>query len=223
MNQCNWQSNVAGFMGRITVDVCHDLKNAIATIKEQSHLMEELLMFARQNEQIYDPAKLENLTGRMIKRLETTDETLKTLSRFAHSAEKGEEAVVAWKSLDVMVRLLGRFASHRKVRLNLLEGNENVHVNANAVLLNQAVTDCLIQGIQAAGTEGKVDAGVERNGDRVKLVFVVSGPEADLAFEIPSDDPFPDEELMTSIEAECRTEPGGRLILEMPWGAVNDK
>lgn len=161
------------FFGRVTASATHDIKNELAVINEQSHLVQELLEMAMQGRET-DPARLGELIGRVIVRVGRADQAVKRLNAFAHSAERDKTACDVRQALDLVVRLFTRLAGLKGVTLEMAESSgSSLQLQAPPIVLEEAMWAAL-QAAVAAAVKG-TRLGVELSGGAGSAVMLFRG------------------------------------------------
>ncbi|RJX30539.1 MAG: hypothetical protein C4525_12480 [Desulfarculus sp.] len=195
------------FFGAVTASATHEIKNELAVINEQSHLMLEMLQMAAQGRQP-DPQRLADLTGRIIARVGQADQVVRRLNTFAHSAEKQRDRCLVAPALELIVRCYVRLAALKGVSLELapLAGRETLEIKAPPILLEQALWAALQAAVAAAASGSRLQVGLEQAGGvlRLRLAGELTAPPAAL----------PDQ-VLAPLGATARAEDGA-LVLEIP-------
>lgn len=198
------------FFGRVAANMTHDLKNGLAVMNEQSHLLKELLEMAAQGHEP-DPKRLGNLAERLIQRVADTDAIIKRFNTFAHSTDHDLKVLDAGDFLQLMVGLYRRLASLKGVSLEYRPPADAVTLETGPFFLGAAVFDCLeaVAGVTPSG--GALSAGLSHGTAEVEFVFRGAEPRS----EAPGGGPGP--EMLNALGAELAWDAArGALILRLP-------
>ncbi len=194
------------FFGRITASVTHEIKNELAVMNEQSRLIQELLQMARQGGAL-DPARLEELIGRVIVRIERADQVVRLLNTFAHSADQPQRRVEAGRVLELMTALGRRPARLKGVDLTLQAPEQEVSLTTSPFLLEEAWFCCLDACLACLDGDAGLTAGLR------------PGPPGGVEFWFRSDRPLappreagPPPALLSDLEASLELEDGVLLL-----------
>ncbi|MCF8042429.1 MAG: hypothetical protein K9K65_00445 [Desulfarculaceae bacterium] len=112
------QPGYAELFGQVTRNATHEIKNELAVINEQSHLISEMLEMAAKGREP-DPDRLHQLIGRVIERVSRADQAVRRLNAFAHSAEETGPLCDAVKCATLMCAIFARQAALHDVTLEL--------------------------------------------------------------------------------------------------------
>ena len=203
------------FFGRVTASVTHEIKNALAVIRENAGLMEDLITMGERKGNL-DPARMLALAGKIGKQAMKADGIVQNMNRFAHSMDEPVADLDLGGTVELLAALSGRIAAMHGVTFETRVPDAPVRVRTNPVFAETLLWACLEHAMGAAGPEkrlGIVPEGTEPGG-RVRITGVQGGKEPE----------FPSERhrnLARAIGAEVRFTPSGdEIVLELP-GAAN--
>ncbi len=199
------------FFGRVTANLSHEMKNCLAIMNEQTHLLKELLqMWIQGREQ--DPRRLEDLAGKIIERIHETDRVIKRLNTFAHSADEESRVLEAGQLLELVSRLYRRLAALKGLELEMSPPHRGLTLTANPFFLEAALFACLDTVCQAAEPgQGPVRLWVEEGEKSVS--FWVGGARREKMD--PSGGPAPG--MLEVLAARLRFQ-ADTICLELPRG-----
>ncbi|WP_449246715.1 hypothetical protein [Desulfarculus baarsii] len=207
--EIKWQELMGGvlaFVGAVTASATHEIKNELAVINEQGSLVQELLQMAARGREV-DPARLEELIGRVLIRVARADGVVKRLNAFAHSADLERQETDPAQSLELIGKLFGRLAGLRGLTLELAPTPAGLVLPALPVLFEQVVWACLRGAADVAAKGSTLRLGLTIEGDAARLLV-----EGELA-QPPALPPAP---LLTALRAEARVVEGRALSLRLP-------
>ena len=160
------------FLAQVTANATHEIKNELAVMNEQSHLLQEFLLMAAQGREV-DPQRLHTLVERIIARVGQADNVVKRLNAFAHSADLKPGALRAEGLLPLILEMFARRASVAGVTVELTAGADLVPSGVDMFLLEAAMWFCLVEASQASQAGGRIEAGLEKQDGG--LVFWLRG------------------------------------------------
>ncbi len=161
------------FFGKMTASISHEIKNKLATIKEESGLMADLFEMSERGRPL-DTARIKELMEKIISRVDEIDVILKRLNSFAHSSDEPVRTFDLKELLDLIVGLCQRFASMKKVKLEAGASNERIQVKGNPFLLQRLIYAVIDKAMAAAGEGGKITVSLREAGKSAHLVFTGS-------------------------------------------------
>ncbi|MCF8032535.1 MAG: hypothetical protein K9K66_08490 [Desulfarculaceae bacterium] len=160
------------FLAQVTANATHEIKNELAVMNEQSHLLQEFLEMAAKGRQV-DPERLHTLVERIIARVGQADEVVKRLNAFAHSADLKPGALRADGLLPLTLEMFARRASLLGVSVEAEGGDVELPTGVDMFLLEAAMWYCLVNASEAAGKGQVLKAGLEKGPEG--LVFWLKG------------------------------------------------
>lgn len=168
------------FFGAITRSLSHQLANVMAILTELTGLQEDVLYAAEQGTPL-DPARIENIVGRMNKQLERGTGYIKQLNRFGHSVDHPRTTMEAGEIFERVVAYSRRFAVLKKMTLTHSRPEADIPMEGSPFDLQHVIYRCLDAALCASeqGSELAVTLEASDGGAR----FVLSGPTANDAGE----------------------------------------
>ncbi len=106
------------FIGKITAGVTHEFMNVLATIRETSGLMEDLLTLSRETP-FPHREKFEKILTTIKKQVFRGMKMSGSLNKFAHSMDEPESRVEVNQLLDQLAFLVQHFANIKRVQLTV--------------------------------------------------------------------------------------------------------
>ena len=197
------------FFGAITASVTHEINNVFAIINEHSGLLSDWLEGSKKGRPL-DPEKIERINDTISRQIRRGRNIVKTLNRFAHSADVPEKEIDLNETMGNLVELLQRFAQKTRSRLATAFPPQPVRIETNPFALQQAVFACVAAFLAESGPEDSVTIEVHKEADGATLS--VAGPPL-------GSDKIPPvlELLMDNLKGRMRIESGGGEIrLSLP-------
>jgi C4-dicarboxylate-specific signal transduction histidine kinase len=152
----------AAYIARMTASTTHELRNALAVVKESAGLVDDLTQ-ALQRRKSIDPDKMLSATRRIDAQVARAADLLTSLNRLAHGLDHARERLDLGQHIRHVVFLCQRFARLRRSRLELGPDGDGHAVRANALhllMLLTAAIDCCLErlpeesviGVRVSGT-----------------------------------------------------------------------
>lgn len=198
------------FFGRVTASMTHEIKNGLAVMNEQSHLLKELLEMAAQGREP-DLARLEHLAGRLIQRVKDTDAIIKCFNTFAHTVDEDSKTLDAGELLQLTMALYERLASLKGVSLEYPPPSAALSLRASPFFLHAALFDCLEAVAAATPGGGVLSASVAERAPGVEFRFQGAEPGG----KAPEGGPAPEVLAALGAGLEWGAEQGS-LTLRVP-------
>ncbi|MFZ1985615.1 MAG: sensor histidine kinase [Desulfatitalea sp.] len=139
------------YFGRTTASISHELKNALAIIKENAGLLGDYLLMADKGMPI-DLARFKTVAGRIEDQTMRADAIIKNLNRFAHSVDDPVKSIDLNEIMMLLGALTQREAAMRQVALNLCPESSTVRVTTAPYLLLTLLGRCLSVALQHIGS-----------------------------------------------------------------------
>ena len=149
------------FIGKVSASITHEIKNALAVIRENAGLMEDLIAMGERNGGL-DPARIQKLAEKIGKQAIKADGIVQNMNRFAHSMD---EPVADWnlgETVDLLAALSGRLAAMRGITLQTPVPEAPVWIKTYPVFLETLLWRCLDIAMDATGSGKALDILVEQ-------------------------------------------------------------
>jgi hypothetical protein len=130
------------FFGTITASISHELNNVLSIINEYSGLLADLVAADKEGIPI-EKEKINKIAQNIIDQIKRERDIIKLLNRFAHRVDS---PVVQFNLNDLandIVRLARRFASIKKVTLEITLPQESISLTNNPFGVQHAIFSCL--------------------------------------------------------------------------------
>ena len=141
------------FIGKITAGVSHEFMNVLATIRESSGLLEDLL--ALDGTSFPKREKFEKSLAIIRKQVHRGMEIGDRLNRFAHSMDDPEARVEINQLLDQLLYLMQRFARLKQTQLKFHPLESDLEIYMDPFLLQMILCACLeylLDRMESGGT-----------------------------------------------------------------------
>jgi len=145
-----------GFFGTIMASICHELKNRIATIKEQAGLLKDYCAMAEQGRKI-NTERLGRLGQGLTEQVVKADTILKSMNQFAHSVDN----IIRPTDLSDLLRLSISLAKHladlHRISLKLRTAEPPLKVITAPFFLMNLIWLCLETLIRVVDNPGTIE------------------------------------------------------------------
>jgi signal transduction histidine kinase len=168
------------FFGAIVRSLSHQLANVMAIITELNGLLEDFLYASGQGNPL-DPARVENIAGRITKQLERGSNYIKQLNRFGHSVDYPKTTMEAGEILERVVGYSRRFATLKKMSLTHSRPDADIPMEGSPFDLQHVLYRCLDAVLSASGQGAELAITLEAADGGARFTF--SGQEAGEAGE----------------------------------------
>jgi C4-dicarboxylate-specific signal transduction histidine kinase len=202
------------FFGRMSASISHELKNALAIIKENAGLLSDYILMTGKGMSV-EPERFDIIARRIDTQTRRADAIIKNLNQFAHSVDTPTKSVDLNEILDLLVALHRRPAAMQQVELEPRPAESAVVVRTTPFLLLNVL------GLMLAHALKTVPAGAT-----MTIAVGLAQSEADLGFgglQNLADftaDQFPGEHenaLLTALDAKAIIESDAcRIMVRLP-------
>jgi len=166
------------FIGKITAGVTHEINNALASIKEISGLMEDIISmssgdsFPHQEKFLKALPKIREQVQRSV--------TLTTqLNKFSHLSDEFSAQVELNDFIEHLIFLTQRFARIKNVELQYQPADQQVSLNTNPIQLQMAIYNCITYFLNHSADGGIVSINSNINGEQNSIYVSFKGEVAD--------------------------------------------
>lgn len=104
------------FFGRMSASISHELKNALAIIKENAGLLDDYINMTAEGATV-DPDRFRTIARRIDGQTRRADAIIKDLNQFAHTVDSASKAVDLNHMLDLLAALHRRLGDMRQVTI----------------------------------------------------------------------------------------------------------
>jgi signal transduction histidine kinase len=202
------------FFGRMSASISHELKNALAIIKENAGLLGDYVNMMGKGTPV-DPQRFQNISQRIDGQTRRADTIIKDLNQFAHSVDSSGKPVDLNHILDLLVALHRRPAAMLQVSLEPRPANSTVVITTAPFLLLNALGLILAFALKSVPAEATVIIAASSASSRAEINFSCSKALANF-----SADQFPGEQenaLLTALGAKAIIDAEqGQIIVSLP-------
>lgn len=156
-----WNEEGFQFIGKMTASITHEIKNALAVIRENAGLMEDLIAAGERKGGV-DPARIQALAEKIGKQAMKADGIVQNMNRFAHSMDEPIAEVDLSETVGLLTTLSGRLAAMRGITLQIHEPDAPVWIQTRPVLLETLLWECLDFAMDGASEKKQLALTLER-------------------------------------------------------------
>jgi len=202
------------FFGRMSASVSHELKNALAIIKENAGLLGDYVTMMGKGASV-DPERFQTIARRIDGQTRRADTIIKDLNQFAHTVDSASKPVDLNQILDLLVALHRRPAAMLQVSLEPRPSDSAVVITTAPFLLLNALGLILAFALKTvpAGATITIAAGIASPG--AEICFGRLNALADLtAGQFPGEH---ENALLTALGAKAIMDAGHcQIIVRLP-------
>jgi signal transduction histidine kinase len=137
------------FMGKITANMTHEIRNVLAIIKESAGLMEDVLLLAK-GDPLQQAERFQRMISKILGQVDRGTVLAAELSGFAHSADTRHAGIEVNELLKHLVVLYRRFARNRLVELELHGSDTASIITGDPLKIRMAICDAIDAALSLA-------------------------------------------------------------------------
>lgn len=166
------------FIGKITAGVTHEINNALASIKEISGLMEDLISMSS-TESFPHQEKFLKVLPKIQEQVQRSVKLTTQLNKFSHLADEHTAQVELNDFIKHLVFLTQRFARIKNVELQYQPVDQVVNFNTIPIQLQMALYNCITYFLNHTDDGGKITIQPFINGEQNSIKISFEGEVAD--------------------------------------------
>ena len=170
------QQEVA-LLGKITAGMSHEMRNVLATIRESSGLMQDVLALASKTPIPYQE-KFSKALATIDKHVSRGVQLATQLNKFSHSMDDIEATVELNELLGHVTFLMQRFARLREVELSAAPLARALPLRTNPIRLILALSACVEHCLELTVPSDRVELQPETDNDTVGIRVIVHSSSA---------------------------------------------
>mgnify|MGYP000221124850 CR=1 FL=1 len=124
------------FFGKITAVATHEMKNILSIINENAGLMEDLLLMT-ENGHPFQFDKARTISSRLQKQVQRSDDLLKNLNRFSHSADGAAGIIDLAETVSFILKMGNRLIEKTRSNISVVPPDTPVMVSSHVFYLQQ--------------------------------------------------------------------------------------
>jgi nitrogen fixation/metabolism regulation signal transduction histidine kinase len=176
------------FVGKVTASITHEIKNVLASIKELTGLMDDLVSMA---DEFPLKDKFQNLLPRILNQVERGAELTKNFNTFSHVPDLEINTIDLGAVVEHIVYLGQRFARQKNILLIVSESNTSVEIETKPLQLYMGLFYTIEFLLNSMNDNGSIKIGTERQDEKIKINVICEGEITDrekLYMEMQSSD-----------------------------------
>lgn len=166
------------FIGKITAGVTHEINNALASIKEISGLLADLISMSSDGS-FPHKEKFESVLPKIQEQVKRGVTLTTSLNKFSHLTDEPNADVELNEFLELLIFLTERFARIRNVELLFIPTGKPVQISTLPILLQMAVYNCIAYLLNYSSTGGKLTVETVSEQDKYSITTKYDGEISD--------------------------------------------
>jgi signal transduction histidine kinase len=166
------------FIGKITAGVTHEVNNVLASIREISGLLTDILSitgedsFPRKEKFQTSLQKIQNQVQRGVK-------LTGQLNKFSHLSDNDKSDVDLNEIIEHLIFLTERFARIKNITLQIQPSSKSVTINTNPFLLQMALFNCIAYLLNHLSNGSEISLGPGKDGSKYSVNIICKGEVID--------------------------------------------
>jgi C4-dicarboxylate-specific signal transduction histidine kinase len=166
------------FIGKVTAGVTHEVNNVLASIREISGLLTDILSitttnsFPRKEKFQTSLQKIQNQVQRGVK-------LTSQLNKFSHLSDNDKADVDLNEIIEHLIFLTERFARLKDIALKIEPSNKSITINTNPFLLEMALFNCIAYLINNMTNGGEISICPGKDGNKYSINIICKGEVID--------------------------------------------
>ena len=162
------------FIGKITAGVTHEINNALASIKEISGLMEDLISMPS-TDSFPHQEKFLKVLPKIREQVQRSVKLTTQLNKFSHLTDTPKVQVELNDFIEHLIFLTQRFARIKNVELQYQPVDQAVNFNTCPIQLQMAIYNCITYFLSHTADGGKVIIHSIINGEKYSIRISFEG------------------------------------------------
>lgn len=158
------------FFGEMSASVTHEIKNVLAIINENAGLLEDMVAMSERGMTLA-PDRLAGLAQSIHRQVARGDRIVKTMNRFAHSADHATETVDVFELLEFLSDLAARLIALKGAAPLVEVPSYPVTTVTSRFFLENLVWHCLCRAMEACPPDQAVSIAAKTIDDTVRIRF----------------------------------------------------
>ena len=143
------------FIGKITAGVTHEINNALASIKEASGLLEDIVSMSPE-ESFPHHDKFLRVLPKIREQVQRSVKLTKQLNKFSHLTDEHTAQIELNDFIEHIVFLTQRFARNKKIKLEYIPAEQAVNINTVPIQLQMALYNCILYFLNNSSDGGSI-------------------------------------------------------------------
>jgi C4-dicarboxylate-specific signal transduction histidine kinase len=156
------------FFGTVTASISHDINNRLAVINENAGLIEDLLSLSARGQSL-NPERLHQIVAKVKENVSRANKIVKTLNRFAHSADHPVVSVDLCDAIDLSASLFRRKAQIRDVSVVVDTGENDPTIETSLYHFLNLLWICMDAAVERTRPGGKIAISLAQSGGQPSI------------------------------------------------------
>jgi two-component system NtrC family sensor kinase len=166
------------FIGTITAGVTHEINNALASIKEISGLIEDIISMSSADSFPHQE-KLVKALPRIREQVQRGVQLTTQLNKFSHLSDEYTAQVELNDFIEHLIFLTQRFAGMKNVELQYQQTDQPISLHTNPIQLQMAIYYCIIYFLNHTADGGIISLHPNINGEQNSIPISFKGEVKD--------------------------------------------
>ena len=166
--------NEIKFIGKITAGVTHEINNALASIKEISGLMEDIMSMSSDASFPHQEKFIKNL-NRIREQVQRGVKLTTSLNKFSHLSDENMVQVELNDLMEHLVFLNQRFTRIKNAELSYKLADKPINFNTSPMQLQMAIYNCIAYLLKYSAEGGTISIHSDSNEELISIRIILQG------------------------------------------------
>jgi signal transduction histidine kinase len=162
------------FIGKITAGVTHEINNVLASIREISGLMTDILSITDEKS-FPRKEKFQTSLGKIQNQVQRGVKLTSQLNKFSHLTDNNKTDIDLKELLEHLIFLTERFARIKNVTLQNQSINQTITINTDPLRLQMALFNCISYLLNQTVIGGEISISPEKKGNECLVSITYKG------------------------------------------------
>ena len=162
------------FIGKITAGVTHEINNVLASIREISGLMTDILSITDEKS-FPHKEKFQTSLGKIQNQVQRGVKLTSQLNKFSHLTDNNKTDIDLNELLEHLIFLTERFARIKNVTLQNQSINQTITINTDPLRLQMALFNCISYLLNQTVIGGEISISPEKKGNECLVSITYKG------------------------------------------------
>jgi len=162
------------FIGKITAGVTHEINNVLASIREISGLMTDILSITDEKS-FPRKEKFQTSLGKIQNQVQRGVKLTSQLNKFSHLTDNNKTDIDLNELLEHLIFLTERFARIKNVVLQNQSINQTITINTDPLRLQMALFNCISYLLNQTVIGGEIRISPEKKGNECLVSIIYKG------------------------------------------------
>lgn len=162
------------FIGKITAGVTHEINNVLASIREISGLMTDILSITDEKS-FPHKEKFQTSLGKIQNQVQRGVKLTSQLNKFSHLTDNNKTDIDLKELLEHLIFLTERFARIKNVTLQNQSINQTITINTDPLRLQMALFNCISYLLNQTVIGGEISISPEKKGNECLVSITYKG------------------------------------------------